>query len=113
MPRRRSPDAPPTARSGRGEALDELRCRDPQTALDLVFEAVRRSEDDATLAYIAAGPLEDLIVDHGDRFIDRIDLEASQEPRFRRALRGVWGHDRMSPDVAERLARLVVNEPPL
>jgi hypothetical protein len=95
------------------EAVDGLRCRDPLAALDLAFEAVRRSEDDATLAYIAAGPLEDLIVDHGERFIDRIEMEAAREPRFRRALRGVWGRDRMLPNVAERLERVIANEPPL
>ena len=67
------------------EAVDELGRRAPLAALDLVCEAVCRSEDDATLAYIAAGPLEDLIVNHGERFIDRMEMEAAREPRFRRA----------------------------
>ena len=69
--------------------------------------AIRRAGGDATLAYIAAGPLEDLIVQHGEQFMDRIELEAGREPKVRRALRGVWGRPILTFQdfVGEMLAR--------
>jgi hypothetical protein len=40
--------------------------------------------------YIAAGPLEELLNHHGPRFIDRIEAEAERDPKFLRAVAGVW-----------------------
>jgi hypothetical protein len=39
---------------------------------------------------LAAGPLEDLIADHGQTVIERIEREARHSARFRFALTGVW-----------------------
>jgi hypothetical protein len=38
----------------------------------------------------AAGPLEDLISEHGALFIDAIEMEAARDRRFAWALGGVW-----------------------
>jgi hypothetical protein len=75
--------------------------------------ALRQARDEATLAYIAAGPLEDLLVQSGMTFIDRVEQAARAEPQVLRALCGVWGHARMPPSVAERLTRLVAGQAPL
>jgi chorismate synthase len=48
-----------------------------------------KSNDDA-LGLLAAGPLEDLIADHGARFIDRIEDLARRDIDFARLLGGVW-----------------------
>ena len=42
------------------------------------------------LAVLAAGPMEDLLVHHGNAFIDRVEFEASRNPRFNFLLGGVW-----------------------
>jgi hypothetical protein len=54
------------------------------------------------LGVLAAGPLEDLIHDKGDDFIERIELLARRDPAFRLLLRGVW--ESGSPAVWERVA---------
>ena len=95
------------------EAVDDLGRRDPEALWSFLRVALRQTHDDSTLAYIAAGPLENLLVTSGEAFIDRVELEAGREPMVLRALCGVWGRDRMSPSVAERLDRMVVNQPPL
>jgi hypothetical protein len=44
----------------------------------------------SVISMLAAGPLEDLIADHGAEFIDRVELEARRSPTFRYLLGGVW-----------------------
>jgi hypothetical protein len=45
---------------------------------------------DKAFGMIAAGPLEDLIADYGDLYIDRIEVLARKNPRFNYLLGGVW-----------------------
>jgi len=47
------------------------------------------ASDEKSLAYVAAGPLEDLLHKHGDVVIDRVELHARTDPKFRLALTGV------------------------
>ena len=44
------------------------------------------------IGMVAAGPMEDLIANHGAQFIDRIELHARRDPAFRYLLGGVWCH---------------------
>ncbi|WP_133502039.1 DUF6869 domain-containing protein [Cognatilysobacter terrigena] len=39
---------------------------------------------------LAAGPLEDLLQEHGAQFIDRVEQLAQAEPAFAALLAGVW-----------------------
>lgn len=39
---------------------------------------------------IVAGPLEELIENHGDLVIEKIEREARVSPKFRKLLCGVW-----------------------
>jgi hypothetical protein len=61
---------------------------------DAVWTFVRKSLASAETVWqvvmLAAGPLEDLIAEHGAAFIDRIEHEAGHSARFRFALTGVW-----------------------
>jgi hypothetical protein len=95
------------------EAVDSLLTDDPERLWRILCESLAQAESDAVLARIAAGALEDLIVKRGPEFIDRIEAQAEQDSRFRRALVGVWGRNRMDRDVAERLDRLIADESPL
>ncbi len=55
--------------------------------LRLTFMSDNSPQD---LAYIAAGPAEQLLTKHGDQFVDRFIELARKEPRFRHLLGGVW-----------------------
>lgn len=66
---------------------------DADYALSIV-EAIH--EQDATQSRIeafAAGPVEDLLVYHGQEVIDRVIARASKDPAFARVLGGVWKRD--------------------
>lgn len=95
------------------EAIWKLLDRDPEETWTRILEMLRRSDGDAMIASVAAGPLDDFIVRYGWPFLDRIEKEAGTNPKFRRALVGVWGETRMSEELVRRLQALVEGEPPL
>jgi hypothetical protein len=75
------------------ERLSNLVRHDPEEAWK-VIEAMRRLDrSDAILANIAAGPLENLLVYHGDKFIDRFEILAQSDQQFRKLLGAVWQND--------------------
>lgn len=61
--------------------------------------------DDRALCYLGAGPVEDLLRCHGDRFIGVIDDEATANARLQTALRCAWFENFLHPDAAARLRR--------
>lgn len=63
---------------------------DPEDLWQFVQTIYKRPMSDRLFAVLAAGPLEDLIAYHGPAFIDRIETEARQNPRFKELLGGVW-----------------------
>src|SRR5262249_16103690 len=83
------------------EELSELVTGDTERAYQIICEIIRRisPEDDDTLAYVAAGPLEDLLARHPRTFIERIENLAHNDAHFRRAVSGVWGWSRIPSDV--------------
>jgi hypothetical protein len=85
---------------------------DPEKAWDITLELVSRASDDATLGYVAAGPLEDLMCEHGPLLVDHAEERARRDPRFRKALKGVWGWNRMAESIRARIDLMVANEPP-
>jgi hypothetical protein len=73
------------------EKVDDLLRRDPEAGWTLTLELIVAAPDDKVLANVAAGPLEDLLKRDPDRFIERVELQARRDPKFRRCLTGVWG----------------------
>lgn len=72
-------------------ALCVFELRDyPDEAWTFVREALAAAETVWQVVMLAAGPLEDLIAEHGAAVIDRIEREARHSARFRFALTGVW-----------------------
>ena len=55
---------------------------------------IARAGDDLTLANVAAGPLEDFVRGGDEEDLRWIEQHARRDPRFRRALAGVWIWDR-------------------
>jgi hypothetical protein len=89
------------------EELRRLVSKEPDTALEIVREVISEAPNDAVLAFVAAGPLEDLLTYHGELVIERVERFAAIDDWFRRALSGVWGEHRMSPGVQARVAAAV------
>lgn len=95
------------------DAMDDLVRDDPASAWPVIVALVARAADDLPLAYIAAGPLENILQAHGARIIDLVTECAQSDARMRRALTGVWGFDRLPRDVSRRLEALIEGEPRL
>jgi hypothetical protein len=72
------------------QRLYELIQSEPEKAWK-VIEAIRQANgSDWNLGNLGAGPLEDLLAEHGDEFIDRIESLARQDAQFRKLLGAVW-----------------------
>ena len=72
-----------------------------------VVLAISRSESELeteVLAFVAAGPLEDIICKAGPEFIDRVEHEAKFNRQFGRLLTGVWLR-RAEPAIRERVVK--------
>ncbi len=95
------------------EEIRELVIDDPERAWPIVCEVIRRTTADDILAFVVAGPLEDLLVHHGPAFIDRVEALAAEDAHFKRAVSGVWGWNSMAADVRKRLDDLLRDAPRL
>lgn len=69
-----------------GDALFYLTREEPEEVWLLCLELLAVSSDRGWIASVAAFVVEDLIHDHGDLFIDRIEAEAARNERLRMAL---------------------------
>lgn len=78
-----------------------------EDAWPVIVALVEGAPDDEAVAFVAAGPLENLIRDHGPRFLDRLEAQARTSAHFRDALSGVWGWEDMPPELPERLFPLL------
>ena len=57
-----------------------------------------------TIEVLAAGPLEQVLANHGEAIIDRVELLARIEPQFSSLLGGVWQNN-MSEEVWIRVKK--------
>src|SRR5450432_4169240 len=69
----------------------------PDLAWSLILGLVKSADDDDALGCVAAGPLEELLCNHGVEFIDRVEVLAAADERFRRCLGGAWGSSGRDP----------------
>jgi hypothetical protein len=72
------------------EEVDGLVARHPDAAWELTRILLSKAASDEVLAYVAAGPLEDLLKKHGPSIIDRVEEESRTNDRVRLALSGAW-----------------------
>ncbi|WP_158748396.1 DUF6869 domain-containing protein [Acidobacterium sp. S8] len=70
--------------------LYELQHNDPETFWALILEIHRRDQSITIQQVLSAGPVEDLLAQHGDAFIERVEAEARKDPQFAKLLGGVW-----------------------
>ena len=58
--------------------------------IDLVIRLVEACETDKDLAYVAAGPLENIIWRAPDGIRNELDTQTRKSAKMRKALKGVW-----------------------
>src|SRR5687768_11985937 len=62
---------------------------DPEHAFALVLALVAAAPDHR-LEHVGAGAVEDIVETHAPVLIDRFEIEARRDPRFREALGSIW-----------------------
>lgn len=100
---------PPTAGPHQGgSCLDwELPRNDPALCLESIVQVlgrIDRASSSHLLAALAAGPLEDLLVENGLVVVEQVEVLARRSAEFRFLLNGVWDST-IKPDVLARLAK--------
>jgi hypothetical protein len=90
--------------------LDHLVSNEPEVAWTIIIRLVAISPSDSILASIAAGPLEDLLVNHGPGFAERAVALSKQDARFRKCLRGAW-LGRSTDGTRQKIKEAVGDEP--
>lgn len=76
---------------------------DAEDCWKAILEVLALNPPENVLGVLAAGPLEDLIDECGEQFIERIEREAREHRVFRDLLRGVWKSG--SPEIWQRVQR--------
>jgi hypothetical protein len=84
------------------EKVCDLVKRNPEAAFNFILLAIKEKPSDFAFSNLAAGPMEDLLVFHGEQMIDLIEKEAKQNADFDDLLGGVW-LGRMTPEIANRV----------
>lgn len=86
------------------EAMDRACRKEPDLAWNLITTILSISDSDKVIENLGAGPLEDLLANHGDKVIDRAEKLAAQDPKFRLCLSHTWQNN-MSEAVWVRVCR--------
>lgn len=83
-----------------GETTDEalkfhgamllLIAEEPDIAWTVMLRMIDIADSKEQLAYIAAGPIEDLLSGYGVRFVERARLHAREDTKFLYAIANVW-----------------------
>jgi hypothetical protein len=85
--------------------MNELIKENPELAWLLIKKILETDNSIKIIQNLSAGPLEDLLVYHGDQFIDRIEAEAKNNPDFAKLLGGVWKNE-ISDENWERINKV-------
>ena len=62
----------------------------PEDIWRFILTVLAKDTSANVIELLSAGELEDLLADHGEAFIDRIEAEAKSNPMFASLLGGVW-----------------------
>lgn len=79
------------------EELVDLAFHQPNALWELILRILEMDRSETILAAIGAGPLEDLMVQHGGAFIDKVERLAAKSPAFKAAMKHAWFEDGDTP----------------
>lgn len=83
-------------------ALSNLSYENPILCLDFVLDIIKLDSSNRAIASLAAGVVEDMLIENGDLVIGRFEELASSNPSFKKLLGGVWLDDDVSLSIANR-----------
>ena len=89
----------------------ELPFNQPNVCLDIILnilEKIDATPENKVFDILAAGPLEDLLYEHGNIVIDKIEILARTNPKFRKLLNGVWDNE-LKQSIKDRLSKYMVD----
>ena len=72
------------------EEFIDLPDKNPELLWSLIQDIINSENDEALLANLAAGPIEDLMCSYGEELIDRVKKEARTNITFKKCIQGVW-----------------------
>ena len=85
----------------------ELPFSNPEVCLDVIvriLEKIEPTTDIELFPVLAAGPLEDLLNEHGETVVNKVEVLAGRSPDFRKLLNGVWDSE-VNETVKSRLSK--------
>ena len=62
----------------------------PEVGFKLILEILELEPSNHLIKMLAAGPLEDLLTNHGEKIIEKVESEAKSNDKFALLLSGVW-----------------------
>lgn len=74
------------------DKLDDLITINPKLALEIIIVIFNKTNDEFVLDNLAAGPLENLLVRHGNEIITDIEKYTLAHPKFSDVLAGIWSN---------------------
>lgn len=89
------------------DGLDLMISQAPEEAWPIILELVDQAPDGHGLEMVAVSLIESLLVDHGVRFIERVEEQIRRSPRFRQAMLSCWYMSLPDWEIQERLRRLL------
>ena len=79
------------------DAEFDLKYDNPELLWELIQEINRIDQSSSVAEVLAAGPLEDLLAMHGEKFIELVEEKAKKDQSFAFLLGGVWQNDNYFP----------------
>ena len=77
---------------------------EPDSLWSFILRVHERDSGERVAAYLAAGPVEDLMSQFGESYIERVEDLANKDVRFKQMLCGVW-QSMMSDELWVRFQR--------
>jgi hypothetical protein len=105
MDRKRLEDGEPVAVVAAVETVDASVARGGPDAVALIGALLRLASTEEDIALVGAGPLEDLLVEHGDDLAEQVAQEAHRNPQLASALGCVWWSPEAGDVVSRQLGR--------
>ncbi len=68
----------------------DLANENPEVAWKCILIVIETEPTDEILSILAEGPMEDLLAEHGPKFIDRIESISKENIVFARLIKHVW-----------------------
>ena len=79
----------------------------PEVAWEVVLALLDRAPDGHALAFVIAGPLQDLATYHGEQFADRLVERSRQDAGFRLSMTTIYRRQGVPPELQAKLSAVI------